>query len=71
MPLLAQLADPGIVIAKVDTGYLTDWRRDFDYVLVFDPAAAGDPAAVLPQWLEPLTGNDVAALYRVRRPATP
>ena len=66
-PELSQLSDPHRPTPGSDTHYVADWQHDFDYVLLLDPLAAGDPARVLPDKLTLLTSNDVAALYRVRR----
>ncbi|MDR3533863.1 MAG: hypothetical protein P4L90_25280 [Rhodopila sp.] len=66
IPSLSQLADPSIIKPENDTKYLDGWRNAFDYVLLLDPLASGDPRTIMPKWLELLTSNDVAALYRVR-----
>jgi hypothetical protein len=67
-PDIGLLADPSRVRPEDEAGYLADWPRDFDYVLLLDPMAAGTAAAVLPDRLTLLRVNAMAALYRVRRP---
>ncbi len=67
-PDIGLLADPSHVRPEDEADYLADWRRDFDYVLLLDPLAAGTAAGVLPDRLTLLRANAMAALYRVRRP---
>lgn len=69
IPDLGQLADPAKLAQENDTRYLANWQHDFDYVLLMDPMASGDPGKVMPDRLSLLVGNNVAALYRVRHQA--
>jgi hypothetical protein len=48
--------------------YLANWRCDFDYVLLLEADAAGDPGAIAPDRLELLHTAGMAALFRVRPP---
>ncbi len=48
--------------------YLTNWQRNFDYVLLLDAGGAGDLSHYLPDRLTLLASADVAALFRIRHP---
>lgn len=47
--------------------FLADWRGTFDYVLVENAGGLPDPGRFLPDDLELLVRNDMAALYRIRK----
>ena len=47
--------------------YLEDWQEDFDYVLLLLAGGVPDAPHYLPGKLEYITGNDTAALYRIRK----
>jgi hypothetical protein len=56
--------------------HIAGWTSAFDYVLILNAAGADGMSAFLADRLEPVTGNEAAALYRVRpdsaeRPAVP
>jgi hypothetical protein len=42
--------------------YLTDWRRNFDYVLLIDPP----PVPVVPHGLMPVVNTGFAVLYKIQ-----
>jgi hypothetical protein len=46
--------------------YLAAWQSRFDYVLLLNAGAAGDPRGYLPDRLALLVATDVAAVYRIR-----
>jgi hypothetical protein len=49
--------------------YLPGWREHFDYVLLLYADQIANPAGWLPEPLEQVRIDGVAALYRVKRPA--
>jgi len=49
--------------------YLPGWQSKFDYVLVMNAGTMRHPDRFIPDRLQLLAGNDLAALYRVRPPA--
>jgi hypothetical protein len=65
-PDYRRLAGQGV--AAPDAPYLAGWPKTFDYVLLINAGAVGDPASVEPDRLELLNRSDMAVLYRVRHP---
>jgi hypothetical protein len=48
--------------------YLKNWRDKFDYVLLLNAGGAGDLNGYMPDRLQLLNHNDMAALFRIRKP---
>jgi hypothetical protein len=50
--------------------YLANWQRTYDDVLLLNAGGAGDLTHYLPDRLALIAATDVAALFRIRHPAT-
>ncbi len=62
------LATGRVGVGESPAPYLADWPRRFDYVLVLDAGGAGRLDVAFPGRLDLVHAEDIAALYRVRRP---
>jgi hypothetical protein len=71
-PAYARLAREGHDIPShaelvADPARGTAALADFDYVLMLEAGADANPRGFVPQYLEPMSQTDFAALFRVRR----